>query len=161
MWTHFQRVHETRIPVDSYLDRDWPWLSESFMRPDLCHSHHCTIISCVISGTQLLQGNFYSCVLLDWVPLESDSKLHQVELLLTFKHWVLRKQSVPTGVPRIYSTSPSTIYPSTGFLLISEHQQCLTAVLIQDLTILSSVKFASPNCYPLRETVCAISSSSF
>lgn len=156
MWTHFQRVHETRVPVDSHLDRYWPWLSESFMRPDLCHIHHSTIISCVISGTQLLPGNFYSCLLLDWVPLESNSKLHQVELLLIFKHWVLRKQSVPTWVPRIYSTSPST-----GFLLISEHQQCLTAVLIQDLTILSSVKFASPNCYHLRETVCAISSSSF
>ena len=58
--------------------------------------------------------------------------------------------------PLIDSTAPALIYLSTSFLLIS-----LAAVLIQVLMFLSSVKFASPNCYHLWETMWATSSSSF
>lgn len=122
------------------------------MRPDLCHIHYCIInILCNNWNPTPSKRCLYLCFL-GYRPLDSSSRLHQVELLFTCEHWALRSQSVPTWGPWVDSTSPSPGL-SQHWLPSHQYQECRAAVLIHVLMILSSVKFVSPNCYHLWETV--------
>ena len=155
--------------LQSMGSQSWTWLNDwtdwwnmtsvSCMRPDLRHIPHCIIDILCHNRKPTPWRKFLNLCFLGYCTLGLNFRFGQVELLFIFEQWAWRSQSVPTCDPLIDSTAPALIYPSTSFLLISI--ECLAAVLIQVLMFLSSVKFASPNCYHLWETMWAASSSSF